>query len=88
MEFSRVKTIVEGAFKPHRCVAEQWDSDCLRFWITTGDGKRFTVGDPNLAPTEKIGAGDTKTIREVIEGVRGLLREKGYPLEEWAWPEE
>lgn len=87
MEFGKIKMIVEGAFKPHRCVAEDWDYGYLRFQVTTQDGKRWTVGDPEKAPTEKIWHADTQIIRDVIDGLRSKLRAKGYPFDEWSWPE-
>lgn len=86
MEFGKVKTIVEGAFKPHRCVAEDWDFGYLRFQVTTQDGKQWTAGDPRKAPTEKVRYADKQTIREVIDWLRNELRAKDYPLDEWSWP--
>lgn len=78
---------MEGAFKPHRCVAEVWDYGHLRFQVTTQDGKKWTVGDTDKAPTMKIRHEDAQAMREAICALRTRLRAKDYPLDEWFWPE-
>jgi hypothetical protein len=88
MEFSKVQAIVQAAFKPHRCVAENWDYSYLRFQVTTDDGKRWSAGDTRKAPTEKIPYEDTKSVQEVVGILRKRLTAKGYRLDEWSWPED
>ena len=88
MGINEVKTTIEGAFMPHRCVVEDYDYGYVKFRVTTQDGKLWTVADPDKAPTEKIWHGNAQAIREVVDHLRSTLRSKGYPLDDWIWPEE
>lgn len=84
----QIKEIIEGAFGPHRCVAEIWDfGGYVRFQVTTEDDKRWTVGDPSKQPTDKIPINDIAAIREAINILRTELAGRGYQLSEWQWPD-
>ena len=79
----QIRSIVENAFHPLRCVAEVWDYE-HKF--------RFRVFDPNNQPLvsfpEEIVASlqDDTHLLSVITDARRRIEQKGYSLDPWKYP--
>jgi hypothetical protein len=75
-----IKTIVEVAFRPLRCVAEVWDYDYrLRFRVFDEKGQGV-VEVPDLVLRNLR---DDTQLRDVPADVRERVIEKGHRLDAW-----
>lgn len=78
---SEIKTIVESAFRPLRCVSEFWDYDQkLRFKVFGPDDKGI-VEAPELALAQ---ARERTHLHETITLFRERVKEKGLNLQPWS----
>ena len=72
--------MVEGAFRPLRCVAEIWDyDDKLRFKVFD-ENNNSIIERPLLVLRELA---DEKTLSEFLRLIRTQVEEKGFTLESW-----
>jgi hypothetical protein len=78
---SRLKTIVEGAFPPFRCVAEfAWYGDKLRFSI-------FDAANQNIYESAGIPIGKLRAnqaLKDFLEDIRKILEARGHQLAPWS----
>ena len=75
-----IRTIVEQAFRPLRCVAEIWDYE---------QKLRFRVFDSNDVGVLRMDSAvlrdlrDAQNLRNVLSGARETIEEKGFRLDPW-----
>jgi hypothetical protein len=80
---AEIKSIIEGAFNPLRCVAEVWDY---------GKKFRFRVFGPDDKPLirfEKLNMRDARSdsnLSLILAGVRDRIEENGHRLDTWKFP--
>jgi hypothetical protein len=75
-----IKMIVEGAFKPLRCVAEVWDYQFkLRFKVFD-ENKKGIIQVPDLSLR---GLREESQLRDVVLQARRAVMEKGFDLDPW-----
>lgn len=77
----QIKEIVEGAFKPLRCVAEIFDYDKkLRFRVFDANSQPIvTVPDLVLSLIR-----DNEQLAAVVNQARERIEEKGFALSAWS----
>jgi hypothetical protein len=79
-----IRRIVEGAFRPLRCVAEIRDY---------GQKLRFRVFDENDVGVLRMDSAvlrdlrDQQNLRNVLSAARETVEEKGFRLDPWSLPE-
>lgn len=75
-----IKSTVEQAFAPLRCVAEIWDYDAkLRF-------KVFDENDNGIVEMPEVILGNVReenALRDLLMQVRERITEKGFSLDAW-----
>ncbi len=78
---AEIRSIVENAFRPLRCVAEIWDYDQkLRFRVF-GANQESVVTCENLVLRTLH---DDNTLSSIVGMARRVVEEKGFTLTPWA----
>lgn len=79
---TEIQTIVEGAFHPHRCVAEVWDyGQKLRFKVFAPDDKGV-IEVPELVLST---VHEKSQLQATISLFRERVEEKGFGLQPWSF---
>ena len=78
-----IKLIIEGAFKPLRCVAEVWDyGERFRFWIY-GPNDKILIQFSELTMREAHSDG---SLLDLLIEVRRRAERRGHQLQPWHFP--
>lgn len=76
-----IKTVIERAFRPLRCVAEIWDYDQkVRFKVFDAND-RDVIEVPSLVLREPR---DDSNLRSILSAARAAVEEKGFRPEPWS----
>ena len=76
----KLKTVVEGAFQPLRCVAKIEDYD-HKLSLRISDSSGTTVLTTSPVPLHNISS--VNQLRDFVDEVRSQIREKGLVLDDW-----
>jgi hypothetical protein len=79
-----IKAVIEGAFRPLRCVAEIWDYDKQIRFRVFNDRDEVVL----TMPAEQLSAfGDDGRLTDTVQVARSRVEERGFKLEPWELPD-